>query len=119
LRQQLTSQSISPELRNSLEGQLQILEDRLAGRAEASDKLQFVAAELLRIHEQVELAREQSMLSSDPAALTERIDGITASLSQTGRWVRDQQRIIGRMDDIATEPPSLLRSDDEGKIAES
>ncbi len=108
LKDQLVREGISAELRNSLEGQLEILQHRLAGRAEAQQKLDFVTAELVRIQEQVELVREQSMLSGDPATLTSRIDAISGSLAQTGQWVKEQQQILGRLDDLSAEPPPLL-----------
>ena len=108
LQRQLKNQEIGPELRNSLEGQLEILRQRLAARQEAAQKLDFVNAELVRIQEQVELVREQAALSTDPASLAQRIDSIAGSLTQTGQWIRDQQSILGKLDDITTEPPSLV-----------
>jgi hypothetical protein len=114
LQKQLESESISPELRNSLQGQLEILQNRLSSRQEANDKLSFVNAELVRIQEQVELVREQSALSSDPSGLSAKIDAITGSLTQTGQWIREQQQILGRVDDLTAEPPPLLL--DEGQM---
>jgi hypothetical protein len=110
LQKQLQTPDLPSELRNSLEGQLQILQQRLASRQEATNKYQFVNAELVRIQEQVELVREQSALISDPANLTERVDAIAGSLTQTGQWVREQQTILGRMDDLTAEPPPILET---------
>lgn len=115
VERQLQGKSMSPELRNSLEGQLQILQQRLAGRQEAAAKLQFVSAELVRIEEQVELVRDQSVLTSDAATVAERIDAITGSLTQTSQWIRDQQKIVGRLDDITLPAPSLLEPPDQLK----
>lgn len=108
LEKQLADETISPELRTSLESQLQILKHRREGQQEAAEKLQFVDAELVRIQEQVELVREQSALTSDPTALAERIDAISGSLTQTGQWIRQQQAILGRMEDATAQPPPLL-----------
>lgn len=115
VERQLERKTLSPELRNSLEGQLAILQQRLAGRQEAAGKLQFVSAELVRIEEQVELVREQAVISSDAGLLAERIDAITGSLSQTNQWMREQQKIIGRMEDIGMAAPSLLEPPDQLK----
>ena len=108
LQKQLAESSISPELRTSLESQLEILKHRTEGQREAAEKSQFVDAELVRIQEQVELVREQSALSSDPTAMAERIDAISGSLTQTGQWIRQQQAILGRMEDATAQPPPLL-----------
>jgi hypothetical protein len=108
LQKQLADETISPELRTSLDSQLQILKHRLEGQQEAAEKLQYVDAELIRIQEQVELVREQSALTSDPSVLAERIDAISGSLTQTGQWIRQQQAILGRMEDATAQPPPLL-----------
>lgn len=108
LEKQLTDTSISAELRTSLESQLDILKHRVAGQQEAADKSQFVDAELIRIQEQVELVREQAALSSDPTTMAQRIDAISGSLTQTGQWIRQQQAILGRMEDATAQPPPLL-----------
>jgi hypothetical protein len=108
LEKQLADASISAELRTSLESQLEILQHRLEGQQEAAEKLKFVDAELVRIQEQVELVREQAALSSDPGVMAQRIDAISGSLTQTGQWIRQQQEILGRMEDATAQPPPLL-----------
>ena len=52
--------------------------------------------------------REQAALTSDPGVLAERIDAISGSLTQTGEWIRQQQAILGRMEDAIVQPPTLL-----------
>ena len=108
LEKQLAEGSISAELRTSLESQREILKHRIEGRQEAAEKSQFVDAELVRIQEQVELVREQAALSSDPTTMAQRIDAISGSLTQTGQWIRQQQEILGRMEDATAQPPTLL-----------
>ena len=93
------------ELRRSLEGQLQILRQRIIARSEADRQLAFIDAELTRIEEQVELIREQAALSTDPEMLSQRIDEIAATLGGTSQWIRDQQQVFGAMEDLLTEPP--------------
>jgi hypothetical protein len=107
LERQQRSEELSDELRRSLSGQVEILNQRLRQRTDAERKLAFIDAELERIGQQVELIREQAALSTDPELLSRRIDEITATLGTTGQWIRDQQQIYGAMDDLLTEPPPL------------
>jgi hypothetical protein len=100
-------------LRKSITGQIEILQQRLARRREAKDKLAFLDAELTRIQEQVELVREQSVLSADPETLSKRIDEVTATLGGTSQWIRDQQKIYGAVEDLMSEPPPIRLSVDE------
>jgi hypothetical protein len=98
----------SDELRKSLEGQLEIVRQRLETQREAREKLAFLDAELARIEEQVELIREQAVVSTDPAAVSARIDQIAATLAGTNQWIRDQQQAYGSVADVLEEPPPLL-----------
>ena len=107
LEKQAQDESVPAELRRSLEGQIDILRQRIDQHAEADKKLAFIDAEIARIEEQVELIREQAALSTDPEILSRRIDEITATLGGTGQWIRDQQQVYGAMDDLLTEPPPL------------
>jgi hypothetical protein len=99
---------LTDDLRKSLGGQLEILQQRMEKRKETRDKLAFLDAELTRIEEQVELLREQAVVSTTPAAVSERIDHIAATLGDTQQWVRDQQQILGTMDEILTDPPPMV-----------
>ncbi len=107
LERQQQSAGASDELRRSLSGQIEILNQRLHQRVDAERKLAFIEAELERIAQQVELIREQAALSTDPELLSRRIDEITATLGATGQWIRDQQQVFGAMEDLLTEPPPL------------
>jgi predicted nucleic acid-binding Zn-ribbon protein len=104
---------LAEDLRKSLTGQIEILQQRLERRKEARQKLAFLNAELTRIQEQVELVREQAVLSADPETLSERIDHITATLGGTTQWIADQQKIYGAVEDLVTEPPPLQIANDE------
>jgi len=106
-------EEMSEELRKSLNGQIEILQQRLAKRHEAGEKLAFLDAELMRIQEQVELVREQAIVSTDPETLSKRIDEVTATLGGTTQWIRDQQKIYGAVEDLMTEPPPLQITNDE------
>jgi hypothetical protein len=108
LRQRLDDPGLADTLRTSLQGQIEILEQRLDKRREAREQLAFLDSELIRIREQVELIREQAALSSDPELLTERIDRITSTLGGTADWIREQQRVYGAVEDLLVDPPPLM-----------
>jgi len=107
LKRQVDDPSAAPELRRSIAGQMEILEQRIEQRKQAESKLAFIDAEIARIEEQVELIREQAALSTDPELLSRRIDEITATLGGTGQWIRDQQQVYCAMEDLLSEPPPL------------
>jgi hypothetical protein len=107
LERQARDEESAADLRRSLSGQIEILQQRIDQRAEAERKLAYIDAELARIEEQVELIREQAALSTDPEILSRRIDEIAATLGGTGQWIRDQQQVYGAMEDLLTEPPPL------------
>ncbi|HEY5894070.1 MAG TPA: hypothetical protein VIT91_12645 [Chthoniobacterales bacterium] len=94
-------------LRRSLEGQLEILKQRVATQEKARDKIEFLDAELSRIEEQVELIREQSLLGKDPGSVSRRIDDVTATLGSTTAWMREQQQAYSELEDILDEPPAI------------
>ena len=118
LEAQLAKADLSQDLRKSLSGQAEILRQRLKGRSEGKEKLDFVEAELGRIREQVELLREQAALATDPDGLSARIDEITATLGGTAQWIKDQQQTIGSMDDLLLDPPALSAQAARGKVAQ-
>ncbi len=107
------NESLSDELKKSLTGQIEILQQRLSKRREAKQKLAFLDAELMRIQEQVELVREQAVLTADPETLSQRIDQITTTLGSTTQWISDQQKIYGAVEDLMTEPPPVQMTVDE------
>lgn len=105
---QLREPDLSDELRKSLQGQLEILRQRMLTQQEAQEKLAFLDVELSRIEDQVELIREQAILSTDPAVVSSRIDRIAAELSGTNQWIRDQQQVYGQVEDVLDEPPPVV-----------
>jgi hypothetical protein len=107
LERQAGDETAGADLRRSLSGQIEILQQRIDQRGEAERKLAYIDAELARIEEQVELIREQAAMSTDPGLLSRRIDDIAATLGSTGQWIRDQQQVYGAMEDLLTEPPPL------------
>jgi hypothetical protein len=117
LERQRENPDVTEELRRSVTGQIDILNQRLQQRTDAERKLTFLDSELERIQQQVELIREQAALSTDPELLSQRIDEITATLGTTGQWIRDQQKVYGAMEDLLTEPPPLA-PDARARISE-
>jgi hypothetical protein len=116
LQQQLQQPSITEDLRKSLTAQIEILQQRQEKKREAVEKLAFLDAELTRIQEQVELLREQSVLSTDPEVVSQRIDQITTTLGGTNQWIRDQQKIYGAMEDLLSDaPPIVVQSSKESQ----
>jgi DNA repair exonuclease SbcCD ATPase subunit len=112
LKEQL-SEPLTEDLRKSLTGQIEILQQRLERRREAKEKLAFLDAELIRIQEQIELVREQAVLSTDAETVSQRIDQITTTLGSTTQWISDQQKIYGAVEDLMSEPPPLKAALDE------
>ena len=108
LETQLSRGSVGEDLRGSLTSQLDILRQRQASQREAREKIAFLDAELTRIEEQVELVREQAVLSSDPSAVSARIDEIGSTLSGTNQWIRDQKQVEDRIGDVLEDPPPLI-----------
>jgi hypothetical protein len=108
LQEQLKQTSVGEDLRKSLTAQLEILQQRQEKKREAGEKVAFLDAELTRIQEQVELLREQAVLTTDPEVVSQRIDQVTTTLGGTNQWIRDQQKIYGAMEDILADPPPLV-----------
>jgi hypothetical protein len=111
LERRLSSEQLNEELRRSVEGQAEILRQRITSRSEAARQMAYIDSELTRIEHQVELIREQAALSSDPAVLSRRIDEITATLGETSHWMREQQQVFGAMEDLLldTGPTPTIR----------
>jgi hypothetical protein len=107
LQTRLKAEGLGEELRKSLTGQIEILQQRVEKRREARDKLAFLDAELVRIQEQAELIHEQSVLSTDPEVVSQRIDQITTTLDGTAQWIKEQQKVYGVVEDLLVEPPVL------------
>jgi hypothetical protein len=107
LQSRLKKESLSEDLRKSLTGQIEILQQRIERRSEAKEKLAFLDSELVRIQEQAELIREQAVLSTDPEMVSQRIDQITSTLGGTTQWIGEQQKMYGAVEDLMMEPSSM------------
>ncbi len=107
VRTRLADPQLGGDLRRSLTQQAEILQQRVTQRSEGREKLDFLEAEIHRIHEQVELLREQAALSADAEGLSTRLDEITGTLGGASQWLADQQKIYGALDDLLEDPPPL------------
>jgi hypothetical protein len=101
LKRRLAEPSLGDDLRRSLEARPSSSASPGAARP---IKFAFLEAELARI----EGGRSASGRAlGDPDHLSQRIDEISATLGTTGEWIADQQKTIGAMDDLISEPPTL------------
>ncbi len=107
LETKLKSENLAENLKKSLSGQMEILQQRLTKRDEAQEKLDFLDAELTRIEEQAELIREQAVLSTDPDSVSNRIDEVTAALDGTASWIQQQQKLYGAVEDLMVDAPPI------------
>jgi len=109
LESRLTRDDLDPAVRTSLQGQLAVLADRSRGHAEAATRLEVIEAELERIRQQVELAREQALIATDANGLTRSVDVLASSLGEANRWLRDQRDLFSDIDPFADAPaPAML-----------
>lgn len=109
LLRRLEREGLDSDLRRSLQGQVDLLDQRLASQQEARQKIEFIDAELARVEEQVNLVREQAVLAADPDAASRRIDAIQSTLGGTTQWIRDQKRLSGELAEaLEGSPPPVL-----------
>ncbi len=109
LEARLRQTDLDPAVRTSLEGQVAVLTDRARGHAEAATRLEVIEAEIERIRQQVELAREQALIATDANGLTRSVDVLASSLGEANRWLRDQRDLFSDIDPFADAPaPAML-----------
>lgn len=109
----LQDSGLDADLKRSLEGQLDLLNQRQASQREARLKLDFIDSELVRIEEQVNLVRDQALLASDAEGASARIDAIASTLGSTTQWIRDQSRLSTELaESIQGTPPPVFESEE-------
>ena len=94
LTDRLSRTDIDPELRSSLEGQLEVIRSRKAAHALASKRCEFVDAEIDRLRQQLSLVREQALLATDESSVARSVDALSASLNEANRWLKDQRELF-------------------------
>lgn len=104
VKKRLSVDGLDNDLKETLEDQQRILEQRIGMRAEAERRINVLDAELERIRDQMALMREQALLSSDPASIGRSVDGLAAFLTESGRWLKDQEEIFGEIAELGAAP---------------
>lgn len=112
LGERLSKDDVDDGLRHSLEQQLQVIQSRRQTHADAQRRRELVEAELDRLRQQVSLVREQALLATDERSVAASLDGLSASLNEANRWLKEQRELFTVLDDLtdAAPPPELLRS---------
>lgn len=87
-----------PRIRRSVEGTVAILNRRLDKLDAAARDVAYLDSELRRIEHQVALVLDEAALADDPAALTRRIDQVTATFDETREWMRMHRELLEDLD---------------------
>lgn len=101
----LSEETLSEDLKRSLEQQLEVLRTRRAGHADAQHRRELIEAELERLRQQVSLVREQALLATDEHSVASTLDSLSASLNEANRWLRDQRELFAGLEGLTDEPP--------------
>jgi len=104
VKRRLTAANLDGDLKDALNDQQKVLEQRVAMQDEAKRRLQLLDAEVERIREQIALIREQALLTSDPSAIARSVDTLSTFLNESGRWLKDQEKIFGDIDSLDEDP---------------
>lgn len=108
LETQIRKEGIAEDLKKSLESKRDIFKMRLQTLAEAKQRLAYVDSELERIEQQVELIREQAIVSKDSQGIANRIDLVSSSLGRTGEWIKEQESVFGSVEKMLEGSPDFL-----------
>lgn len=101
----LSEETLSDELKRSLEQQLEVLRSRRAGHADAQHRRELIEAELERLRQQVTLVREQALLATDEHSVASSLDSLSASLNEANRWLKEQRELFAGLEGLTDEPP--------------
>lgn len=104
VKKRLEGADLDGDLKSALDDQRKVLEQRVAMQGEAKRRLQLLDAELDRIREQIALIREQALLTSDPSAIARSVDTLSTFLNESGRWLKDQEKIFGDIESLDADP---------------
>lgn len=106
---QLAGAAEGSALRRALEGSLEIQKKRLENFDRAQESLQVLEAELLRIEQQVALIREEAAVGGKAEVLSDRLDSVSSTLSETNRFMEQHAAIFGELgaDPLGAAPSDL------------
>lgn len=102
------AEASSAEHKRSVEAKIDILKRRAERQAEAQARVAHVDADLERIEQQVELLREETLLTTDAGGLSRRIDTASSTLTETVQWVKEHEDTTAELDELLGEEPPLL-----------
>jgi hypothetical protein len=103
------AEASSDEHKRTIEAKIDILKRRAERQAEAQARGAHVDADLERIEQQVELLREETLLTTDAGGgLSRRIDTASSTLTETVQWVKEQEDTTAELDELLGEEPPLL-----------
>jgi hypothetical protein len=97
------------QLARALSGTLDIQRRRLANYERANESMLVVEAELERIEQQIVLLREEAAVSGKAEILSNRLDAVTSTMSETNRWMEQNAELFGELgaDPLGTVPADL------------
>lgn len=101
----LSDESLSDELKRSLEQQLEVLRSRRSGHRDAQYRRELIDAEIERLRQQVSLVREQALLATDEHSVASSLDSLSASLNEANRWLKDQSELFAGLEGLTDEAP--------------
>lgn len=96
-------------LAKSLQATLDIQQKRIENLGKTKAGLDVVEAELDRIEQQVRLIREEAAVSGGPEILSSRLDAVSATLSETSKWMDQNAQFFSSLagEEMDAPPPSL------------
>jgi hypothetical protein len=99
----------NPALERSLKGTLEIRRKRLENLDNAARSRNVIEAELERIEQQVFLIREEAAVTGKAELLSQRLDSVTRTLTETNSWMEQNAEIFGEMgaDPLGSAPADL------------
>lgn len=107
IEEQLKQEAPETAMHRSLQGTLEIQKRRLENLNRAGESLKFLEAELNRMEKQARLLSEEASISTDPEALTVRLDSVVQSLTGTNKWMAEHGELFGSLEEISM-PQNIL-----------
>jgi hypothetical protein len=109
LEARVGSAESDPALLRSLTGTLEIRRKRLQNLDEAQRSRQIIDAELERIEQQAVLIREEAAVSGKADILSQHLDSVSNTLSETNSWMEQHAEIFGELgaDPLGSAPADL------------
>lgn len=95
------------DLRASLAAQGELLAARISGRRDGERRLAYIEAEIERLRQQAELAREEALAAPGAAVAARSLDALGEAVRSAQAWVAEDARSAGVVDGIAGAAPAL------------